>query len=623
MPESWLNIFESRLEQLERAARGDSADIPEIIRYAELSIAGLAADADVRVLLVQQADARSRIAGSDVSESTSERLWTEQLTADGRMEQVELPDEPAVAQAIHSGHFLTAASGPERQTLLVSRRVGSDHWCVLRIEFQSTAAGQREFVDGAQAVHEILTGSVTQHLLARYDERLQTQASLVAFLTRLHQSNTAKEAAGVIAQDCPPFLRSSRVSVLIDRGGQFVVEAVTGVQEPLQDAETVRAIREISVGEATEDWKAAASADHQVSSVTAVLTQQGLQQFRVLQIRETAEGIPSALVTIELHAADEMPEEYLVQQIKTAAQSILCPLQRRERTIAQRLIRSRRLRWLLAAAAILLLLTCWPTRFEVEVPGQISSSNHRRIFAPEHGIVDDVLFSNEQSVEKLTPLLNLSNADITLELRRINGEIATKDAELTTAQAEVLAGNNPDASANEQRLQQQLANLNKERTLVRERAASLLIRAPFSGRVFRHNARQDLKQRPVQRGQLLFDIVPKDEQWHLELSIPDDLETYVRGYIQQHSRMPSVRYFVRASPDQFRTVSLSRLDDAVQIVDGKMICHAQAELGDFPLAEVRPGTSVTARIACGKRPLGFVWFREVIELWRRFQFAWL
>ncbi|MCP4505104.1 MAG: hypothetical protein GY826_01755, partial [Fuerstiella sp.] len=74
--------------------------------------------------------------------------------------------------------------------------------------------------------------------------------------------------------------------------------------------------------------------------------------------------------------------------------------------------------------------------------------------------------------------------------------------------------------------------------------------------------------------------------------------------------------------EQDWTTSLTQVDNTVEVHDGRMSCRATAALTILPQAELRPGTTVTARIACGQRSLGFVMFREVIEFWQQVRFAW-
>ncbi|MEO2019756.1 MAG: hypothetical protein ABGZ53_35940 [Fuerstiella sp.] len=128
--------------------------------------------------------------------------------------------------------------------------------------------------------------------------------------------------------------------------------------------------------------------------------------------------------------------------------------------------------------------------------------------------------------------------------------------------------------------------------------------------------------RPVQRGQLLLEIVPADSSWQLEISIPDDRMSYVTNARHQSAELLPIRYVVRSAPERDWTTALTDVDNAVEVHDGQMSCRATALLTTLPQAKLRPGTTVTARIACGRRSLGFVMFREVIEFWGQVRFAW-
>lgn len=619
MSENWLQEFESRLEQLETAAKGDAVDTVVVLQRATSAVNALVSDAEVSVLLTRASS--DDAANADMA-APIQTIIADQLHADGRLKRTDSAVLDLVRETLIAGQYFQAASDGERAVQLVCTPIGQDQYCVLQAKFTSAVAGRRNLVDGLQVVSEILASVVTRHLLSQYDDRLHRQAALISLVNRLHTADSSKAAAVVIAQEGPAALGDCRISVLISRGGKPVAEAVTGIQVPNRDSEAVRAISEVAVSDDFTDWRPLDEYEGQSGQPLATLQKHGVLHLRILQIRDEGSDELIAAIVIDLQQSESVPEEYMVQQLQSVAEGRLRQLLQHERPIAQRLIRSRKTRWTIAAAAILAVLVFWPTRFEVEVKGRIVSSNHRRIFAPEHCIVDRVLFDNEQSVENNAVLLELSNADIALELRRIDGEIATTDSQLTTTRANLLTKSDPEDSGREQRLLQQLNNLEEERSLINDRAKSLMLTAPFKGRVFRHNPQQELLLRPVQRGQLLLEIVPVDEKWHLELAIPDDLEAYVRERIQSYRKAPSVRYFVRATPDHYWSTSLTTMDDAVQMIDGDMICRGTAGLGNFPVKTLRPGISVTARIDCGNRSLGFVWFREVIELWRGIQFAW-
>ncbi|MEQ9407795.1 MAG: hypothetical protein RIK87_08705 [Fuerstiella sp.] len=341
------------------------------------------------------------------------------------------------------------------------------------------------------------------------------------------------------------------------------------------------------------------------------------------QAATAAASTAAAVIMIEVFAPSALPDEPTVRRFESAVGQILQPLYTQKQPLIGRAVQSRRMRWLLASVLGIAGLATWPATFEIEVPGQIVSVSQQRIFAPEHGTIDEVLFRNEQRVDRQQPLLKMSNADLELELRRLQGEMDTAGTELAAVSARRLTTQDPQLSGEEERLKQLFRNLQQQRIVLQQRADSLLLTAPFAGTAFRHNAEQELMSRPVQRGQYLLELVPDDTAWQLELTIPDHLQNYVRQRRAEAGQEPLVRYVVRAAPEQDWTTRLSSVDNAVQLIDGQITCRGTAVLERLPDVDLYPGASVTARINCGRRSIGFVWFRELIEFWQQFQFAWL
>ncbi|MCP4172790.1 MAG: hypothetical protein GY758_18675, partial [Fuerstiella sp.] len=222
--------------------------------------------------------------------------------------------------------------------------------------------------------------------------------------------------------------------------GSPLLLAITGVQTPNRESETVRAIVQLASSDQFDSWQdltdGSSTAD---TSAVSVLTGHGMRHFRILRVCEDSEHHELARIAIEIPANGSVPDEYVLNQISSAAAGVLAKLRLQERTVFDRVTGSRRVRWLAVAAAFFFFLAVCPATFEVEVPGQIVSTNHRRIFAPENGIIEGVMFTNEQPVEADMPLLQLSNADIDLEIRRLQGEISTATAELAAVNSRRLA----------------------------------------------------------------------------------------------------------------------------------------------------------------------------------------
>ena len=121
----------------------------------------------------------------------------------------------------------------------------------------------------------------------------------------------------------------------------------------------------------------------------------------------------------------------------------------------------------------------------------------------------------------------------------------------------------------------------------------------------------------------MLQIVANNTDWQLELDIPDQLRQYVVDYQRESTNAVRVRYVIKAASNHDWTTNLTSVDNAVQVSGTELVCKATATIAELPAIHQRPGTSVTARIYCGRRSVGFVWFREVIEFWHQFRFAWL
>ena len=617
MQDSWLNDFETRLDQLELASTDAAVVFADLHNLAVAALNCLGSVDDISVWLARP-------------------TGVEELRPDGRTPAPSDVMLSEITAAIEEAFVLkdcASATSPSQQLLSVSARLAEQVSCVLRVSFEQLSAPQQTFIEGTRAVVDVVGSWVSRHLMSRYEEFLTSQTELVSLIGRLHLSSNFQSAATVLAQDGPAVLGRCRIAVLLRRGERYRVESVTGVRSPNVQAETVRAIEDVvnrshaaQSAIAASEWRQLDEIDEgEIASAATVLRHSDVTSIRMAALAPSSdESIDFPMViTVEVFANSERPNEQVLRQLLAAAGPVFARLHERHRTLLTRIIHSGKTRWLAAAAVLLAVLSICPADFEVEATGQIVSTNQRQLFAPENGTIDEVRFQNEDVVQAGQHLLQLSNPDLDLEHRRVQGDIDTTTARLASVHATRLSGGDPQLSGDEAQLKQQLQNLKEQKALVEKQLASLQITAPFAGTVFRRDSQQELMSRPVQRGQLLLEIVPTDSSWQLEISIPDDRMSYVTNARQQSAELLPIRYVVRSAPERDWTASLTQVDNAVEVHDGQMTCRAVALLTALPQTELRPGTTVTARIGCGRRALGFVMFREVIEFWRQVRFAWL
>ena len=172
-------------------------------------------------------------------------------------------------------------------------------------------------------------------------------------------------------------------------------------------------------------------------------------------------------------------------------------------------------------------------------------------------------------------------------------------------------------SAERSELQQRQGSLIRQVDLMRERMQHLRIEAGLTGQVYGERLRQMLYQRPVQRGQYLFEAADPSAGWELQLRISEADVRYVLE-ANQSSTSLTISYALETAPETTRHTSLSAIREIADVDDqGQLSTLTTARLAPQTLTNPRPGAGVVAKIHCGQHRLGFVWFRKVLEFVQR------
>ena len=605
MTDSWLEQFEVRLDLLEQLACNKQASFGSVLELAQSTFATLTTEPIVRTFLVRPDG-------------------IQQLKPDGRTSTPELP-EVEIRKSIQSSR-----AADEAENVFVGLHpLADDIDIVCHFETAKTIAPLVSCREGAQAITTVTATFVSRHLLSQYESRLSGQSILTHMVSQLSQSRDLAEAAAIIVNDGASVLGDCRLTLLANQPDSLQVIAVTGVSEHKQTSATLAGIQRFVQTEVAEnrntEWLRVSDLQQTDQSTAELFEQSNVRQVQILPLPPPSDDANNlgCYLLIECFSEQAASDSGLLQQLVNGCVPYIQRHLSAQQPLLSRFVRSRTARRLLLASAILALLAIWPVDFEIEVRGQIQATNWQRLYAPDNGTVETVYFHNESQVSDGEKLLTMSNPDIELQLQRITGEILTTTAKLTSARTNRLTGNDPQASINEQILQTQLSNLEVDRTLIQKQADELIVKAPFDGTVFLRDPQNELAVRPVQRGQLLLQIVANNTDWQLELDIPDQLRQYVVDYQRESTNAVRVRYVIKAASNHDWTTNLTSVDNAVQVSGTELVCKATATIAELPAIHQRPGTSVTARIYCGRRSVGFVWFREVIEFWHQFRFAWL
>jgi biotin carboxyl carrier protein len=489
------------------------------------------------------------------------------------------------------------------------------------------------------------------------------------FARQVHDSLDVRETAYTIVNEGRRLLGCDRVSVGILRGGQCVVEAVSG-QDTLDNRSNVvtllgkLASRVVASGEPL--WYAGSTDDlpPQIeSAIEEYVDQSYTKSLAVIPLRqpkpaeaarpqqptgEAAAGehahtgqIVGALIIEQIES--EIPRDILAPRLdlvyEHSARALTNALDHNSlflmplwRTIgkAKWLVQARQLpKTLLIGGGILALLIAGlaiPSEFDMRAKGTLQPVHKRDIFAAMAGEVVEVLHDNGALVPAGEPLIVLRNPELQIKLKQIEGDLNTalEDAQALAkrlinshlmTQAEKY-----DAEGKRASLRVRLESLQASHDLLRKRAEQLTIKSPIAGRVITWDAKKLLQNRPVETGQVLLTVAAEDTDYELELYMPERR--------MEHLRRAREKWKARASdPTADLGVDFILMTDPGVNHTGKVLhvnptAEPHEEHGnivrirvkpDEKLVNPRPGATVTADVHCGRAPILWSYLHEAWE----------
>jgi GAF domain-containing protein len=279
---------------------------------------------------------------------------------------------------------------------------------------------------------------------------------------------------------------------------------------------------------------------------------------------------------------------------------------------------------LLAAIAALVLI---PAELRLEGKGTLEPVHRRDVFAGIDGVVEAVAAGIEHgaTVKAGQPLARLRNTEVDVALADVLGRKASSEEQLRATRRSLLE--DQKISADEKvrlagraaQLEREIESLEAQRLLWETRRGDLEVTSPLDGVVVTWQVRDRLLLRPVEKGQVLMSIADKTGPWELEVHMPDDRLGHVNRAAQAAKaagRDLEVDYILATDPGTRHRGLVREIHEQAEVrgEDGNTVLvrvtidperHEKQELG--------AGASVTARIACGERPLGYVWFHDLLS----------
>ena len=471
-----------------------------------------------------------------------------------------------------------------------------------------------------------------------------------AFLDAVHRSLDLDRVAITAANDGRALLGCDRLSIATGRNRSLRMMAVSGLTSFDRRSPAIRSLE--ALGRVVQDdgtpcfhsGETDNVPDSQRESLAACIEQISPKILCVVPLDAVEDGtsVPVGVLIAE-HFDDSLDAAALQDnclQIAPSVGSAVANAARYESMtripIIGRLLRGRsrpfrrqglsRRVLAIAIVAVLAALVVVPADLEISGRAELQPRNRRPVYASSTGVVDELMVDHAKPVEAGEPLIRLRNRELDFEVSRVEGELQTVLQQIADVQAlrtrPVRSSTSPPTSADEmaareQELKQVRDSLTAQLEILRRQQQDLTLTSPLSGQVLTWNVRELLDSRPVELGQRLLAVGDVDGPWVVEIRVRDRDIGHVRAAQAERKPNLDVEIVQPGDPPVRCHGTVRSVTETVEYdeVDGPTVL-VTVDIDADQLESPKPGTTVAARIVCGRARLGYVLFRQMIDALR-------
>jgi len=490
------------------------------------------------------------------------------------------------------------------------------------------------------------------------------------FSVDLQRSLHIKEVAATAANDGRQLIRADRVSVAVFHGKQLRMQAVSGQETVNRKANAIRLLEKLAskvvptheplmyvgkidnlppqIEQPLADYIQESGArcviviplfaseplierePDKKSGKKPIVKRKVIGAYIVEQITESRPkpGMLDRLNLVSEHVATSLSNSLTHQNL------FLLPLWRILGKAVDSL-RGRTLYKFLAAVVALvgitvaMLVVQWDYR--VEGKGRLMPVVKHEVFATEEGHVKEVFARGGQAVKEGDVLVVLRNDELAAKWKQVDSELTEYKLSRASLQNQRNRLSQDGDNSGERRDQEAKIIGEIVAAEIREKGAKsrkdvldrqiedLTIKAPCDGVVATFHVEQLLENRPVQRGEVLMEVMVTTGDWQLELDVPDYRLGHVRKAQEKFEKEDLEVEFVLATATEAKHHGLldgistravpSEAEGSVVEMRVKLDPKTKEDLGEL----LHIGADVRAKINCGKEVLGYVLFGDVVE----------
>jgi multidrug resistance efflux pump len=539
--------------------------------------------------------------------------------------------------------------------VLVTLRVEQEAIGVIEV-LQRAGGGpttQRGYLRFLVQMSELAGEFLRNRRLRHLGDRQQLWNNLEHFIHQVHRSLDAKATAFTLANEGRRLIRCDRASVTLARQRRQIVEAVSGLDTIDRRGDEAKLLERLASAVAATrqplwHWGQSQNLPPQIEKhldayldrshatalgilplfasedessgqrgITANERAFGTLIVEQLQGTSSHEGFAERAEVVAGHGASALANAREHESL------FLLPVWRalgKARGVVQARTLPKTLLVCLILLAVVLGLVFIPADFELAARGKLQPSVRSDVFAHLDGVVVNVPVRHEQVVRKGDVLAQMTNSGLAVEIENLEGRRRTTQERIQSIRRAQLDGYR---SSTEDRnrlggelleLSQVAENIERELSLLLQKQEHLTVRSDMDGQVVTWNVDAQLSRRPVQTGQLLMTVVDLGGDWELELYMPERRMGHVAAAAVRFPEGLHVVFTLASHPGrefEGQVIEVQRKAE-VQGDEGNAVIIRVA-IDREKLPELRSETSVTARVFCGRRSLGYVLFHDVLE----------
>ncbi|NDC53983.1 MAG: HlyD family efflux transporter periplasmic adaptor subunit [Planctomycetia bacterium] len=280
----------------------------------------------------------------------------------------------------------------------------------------------------------------------------------------------------------------------------------------------------------------------------------------------------------------------------------------------------------LAAGAAVAALVLVPADLRLEGKGTLEPVHRRDVFARIDGVVESIAPGVEHGagVKEGQLLATLRNLELDVALTDVLGRKAASEEQLVSTRRALLEDQkiSPDEkvrmAGRAAQLQREIESLEEQRRLYETKKLDLAVQSPIDGVIVTWQVRDRLMLRPVEKGQVLLNVADKTGPWELEIHLPDDRLGHVNraaAEARAAGRDLEVDYILATDPGRRHAGTVREIHEQAEVrgeQGNTVLVRVTIDPGRHEKEELGAGASVTARINCGTRPLGYVIFHDLV-----------